>query len=113
MIPIPLDFLEFDEFLQNDPFTKGLLEKLSTNPIGFLPNSLVNGKLFYNDRFVIPSHGLLRIKPFKEAHSSLSSGHWGSLKTLKCLAATVYWPNVKKEEGCEGFCAALWNLSVD
>lgn len=97
VIPIPIDFVGFEEALLQDPFTKELVDLLKDNPTASPPYALVDGKLFYNDRLVIPNSGPIRQKLLEESHSSLIGGHGGFLKTLKRLSATAFWPHMKRD----------------
>lgn len=55
--------------------------------------SFSNGLIYYKNRLFVPDTLELRNKVMQDFHSSPSAGHSGIKRTL---AASFYWPNLKK-----------------
>ena len=56
---------------------------------------MVQGTLLYKGHVVIPQGSSLISMHLKEYHGSAIGGHLGVLKTLKRVAASVYWEGMK------------------
>lgn len=96
-MPIHLDYLDIEEALLKDPHTQHIIQTLQNNPSAVTDYSLINNKLFYKERLVVPEHPTLKQKLLAEMHESLSGGHGGYLKTLKRLTLNFYWPRMKHD----------------
>lgn len=57
--------------------------------------SMVQGRLLYKGRQVLPTSSPLIDLVLKEYHDSGVGGHSGVLKTLKRIAASLYWEGMK------------------
>ncbi|VFQ68798.1 unnamed protein product [Cuscuta campestris] len=78
-----------------DPFTATIIQNLKENTTSRPGYTLVEQRLYFNGRLVIPESSSLRAKLLEEAHNTPCGGHGGFLKTLKRLSNTVYWPRMK------------------
>lgn len=58
--------------------------------------SLVNGKLFYKQKLVIPSSSRHIMLILQECHDSVMGGHAGVLRTLQRVKEMFYWPKMRK-----------------
>ena len=60
--------------------------------------TVVNGRLFYKNRLIIPSDSTQIPLIFQECHDSLmgGGGHAGVLRTLQCVKALFYWSKMRK-----------------
>ena len=96
-IPVNMDFLNLQEALLNDPYTKNIITSIRQDPTTQPEFSLSDNKLFYHNRLVIPDGSSLRKKLLSECHDSLTGGHGGYLKTLKRLSENFFWPKMKSD----------------
>ena len=83
VVPLLMDFLEFDEALLHDPFIAPIIAALKDNSSSKPGYSLVKQRLYYQGRLVIPRSSPIRTKLLEEAHVTPAGGHGGHLKTLK------------------------------
>ena len=59
--------------------------------------SFVDGLVFYKRRIFVSSRSEARTPILTEYHASPSAGHPGFERTLRRVAGSVYWPNMRKE----------------
>nr|GEW36497.1 retrotransposon Gag domain, retroviral aspartyl protease [Tanacetum cinerariifolium] len=91
-IPVYMDFLNLQDALLIDLYTKNIITSIRQDPTTHPEFSLSDNKLFYQNRLVIPDDSSLRKKILSECHDSLTGGHGGYLKTLKRLSENFFWP---------------------
>ena len=96
-LPVNIDFLNLQEALLKDPYTKDILNSIRQDPTNHPGFYFSGNKLFYQNRLVIPRDIALRKKIVSECHDSLTGGHGGYLKTLKRLTANFFWPQMKSD----------------
>ncbi|KAF7823969.1 putative mitochondrial protein [Senna tora] len=86
-IPFSLDFSDLQDELEKDAYTSKLISNVKQNPEAVTDFNLVQGKLYYKNRLVIPPTSSLRQTLLAEAHESLSGGH-GAHGISDSVAAT-------------------------
>ena len=59
--------------------------------------SLIQGKLLYKNKLVLPSTLVLIPLVLHECHDSPIRGHSGLLKTLKRASTNLYWQGMKRD----------------
>ena len=59
-LPITLDFLDLQQALQIDPYTREIMQSITTNPTSHPDFQLVDQKLYYKNRLVIPANEPMR-----------------------------------------------------
>nr|XP_043616078.1 uncharacterized protein LOC122587997 [Erigeron canadensis] len=59
--------------------------------------TILDNRLFYKNRLVLPRTSGWIPRLFNEFHSGVISGHAGALKTYKRMAAELYWIGMKKD----------------
>ena len=93
-VPRVLQLEDLPKEISMDPKLSLIQQALSqSQPAGY---SLIQGRLFYKNRLVLPSSSTLIPLLLHECHDSPIGGHLGVLKTLKRAAASVYWQGMKK-----------------
>lgn len=58
--------------------------------------TLVNGKLFYKQKLVIPATSQQIPLILQESHDTVMGGHAGILRTLQRVKSMFYWPKMRK-----------------
>ncbi|XP_054778086.1 uncharacterized protein LOC129286074 [Prosopis cineraria] len=91
--------------------TKAIVDALQINPQSHPHHSLVEGILYFKGRLVIPNDTQLRAKFLEEAHTTLTGGHGGFLKTLKRLGLSVHWRGLPKFRGFDVILVVVDRLS--
>ena len=76
---------------------KSIYSDLLTDPASHLGFSILQGRLFYKTRLVIPSSSSFISAIMQEGHSGPIEGHSGILKTLKRIATSFYWVGMKTD----------------
>nr|GEU80688.1 retrotransposon Gag domain, retroviral aspartyl protease [Tanacetum cinerariifolium] len=94
-MPVNMDFLNLQDALINDPYTKNTITSIIQDPTSHPEFSLSDNKLFYQNRLVISDDSFLRKKLLSECQDSLTGGHGSYLKTLKRLSENLFWPKMK------------------
>jgi len=95
-VPLPLDFLNLEEALLEDQLTAPIIAALKENSHSKPGYSLVNHRLYYKGRLVIPQSSPLCAKLLEEAHLTPFAGN-NFLKMLKRLSGTIYWSQMKAD----------------
>lgn len=57
--------------------------------------SVVDGRLFYKHRLVVPYTSIYILLILQECHDGVFAGHSGVLKTLKRIQAVFYWKKMR------------------
>ncbi|KAD2805340.1 hypothetical protein E3N88_38717 [Mikania micrantha] len=83
--------------LQEDAYTRTILQKLSHDPSSVPNFSLVNSLLLYKGRVVIPDVPAIRQSILHEGHNSPIAGHGGFLKTYRRISLQFFWPFLKQD----------------
>lgn len=96
-LPHSMNFANWSDALDCDPFTKGIIQDLQLQPTSHPDFHLVDQKLYFKERLVVPDDTALRQKLLFESHDTSMAGHGGYLKTLKCLSAHFFWPRMKSD----------------
>ena len=90
-LPYQVDLQQLDSQIQQDPHLKSIFYDLLTYPASHPSFSILQGRLFYKNRLVIPSSFSFIFAIIQEGHFGPIKGHSGILKTLKCIATSFYW----------------------
>ncbi|CAA7021634.1 unnamed protein product [Microthlaspi erraticum] len=85
-------FQEVDESEEIQEIIRKLVARETVKP-GY---GVVDGRLFYNRRLVLPENSAYIQLILQEYHDSLLGGHSGILKTLKRIHAHFYWRKMRK-----------------
>nr|GMD22334.1 Transposon Ty3-G Gag-Pol polyprotein [Ipomoea batatas] len=73
-LPFSIDWVELDTAVSRDISLQAICECLRKDPISFPDYQLVNGRLFYKGRIVIPATTPWIPKLLEEFHSTLTGG---------------------------------------
>lgn len=91
-MPIQLDFSDWTETIEADPYTKQIRDQLSYD-LSIHPDfSLSANHIYYKSRLVIPDYLKLKAKFLADSHDSPTGGKRGYSKTLKRVSANFFWP---------------------
>lgn len=85
-------YAEMDRSVQ----IQGLIAKISRGETAKIGYAVIQGRLYYKGRLVLPSDSLYIKLILKEYHDRLLGGHSGILKTLKRICDVLYWRNMRK-----------------
>lgn len=83
-----------------------ILTDLAEDPNSHPHYQLIQNKLFFHGKLVIPTTSSLIPILLKEFHSTVVGGHSGAYRTYRRLAGNVYWKGMMKTvqnfvKGCE------------
>lgn len=84
-----------DDEVQNDGKLKVIVQDLLTKAKEHAGYKLKQGRLYYNNRIVVPRNSPRIDGILKEFHDSVTGGHSGALRTYKRIANVVYWEGMK------------------
>ncbi|KAH0746266.1 hypothetical protein KY285_007923 [Solanum tuberosum] len=96
-IPVPMDFSNWQNALQADTYTREIIQAIHHDPSLQLDFHLVDQKLYFKERLVVPDQSSIRQKLLSESHDTPTAGHGGYLKTLKRLSSNFFWPRMKHD----------------
>nr|GEU76829.1 retrotransposon-related protein [Tanacetum cinerariifolium] len=82
--------------LKDDPQLQKIVQEVTNDPQSRPGFSLVNGKLYHKERFVIPATSPWIPQLLEEFHSSPNGGHSGFYRTYRRLASRIYWLGMTK-----------------
>ena len=85
---------ELEHEATNDSYLQQLRQNVQDNDEAFSGYSCI-GKLFFNEKLVIPHTSLHIPALFQEFHDSPVGGHSGFLWTFKRVAVVVYWKGMR------------------
>jgi hypothetical protein len=68
-----------------------------------------DGRLYYQDRLVVPDHDELKLKILQHVHDSPVGGHLGRFKTLDLIRREYYWPGIR--ESVKRYCNSCHTCS--
>lgn len=88
---------QLEQEIASDKVLRTLREELSTGTREHPGYSLIEGRLYYKERCVIPATSKFRRALLKEYHDSMVGGHVGELKTYLRMVVDWYWPGMRKE----------------
>lgn len=88
--------LPIGKALQPDTYTSDII-KPSAKTFLTTDFHLVDQKLYFKGRLVVPDQSSLRQKFHPESHNTPSVRHVGYLKTLKHLSSNFYWARMKHD----------------
>lgn len=81
----------------SDPFIMKIKEDIMSNQKNHVGFSVVDGRLLYKGRTVIPRSASMIPILLKEYHDSVVGGHSGDLKTYLRVATDWFWPGMRKD----------------
>ena len=96
-VPHPLQLQDLDKEIALDPILSQIQDALSRGHQTKPGYSLVQGKLYYRKKLVLPAASTLIPLVLHECHDSPSGGHLGVLKTLKQASASLHWTRMKQD----------------
>lgn len=89
-IPVPIDFSNWQDALQENTYTREITQSIHQDPSLQPDFHLVDQKLYFKERLVVPDQSSLRQKLLSESHDTPAAGHRGYLKTLKRLSSNFF-----------------------
>ncbi|CAH9140159.1 unnamed protein product [Cuscuta epithymum] len=95
-LPVWADWSELESAISRDAYLHSIYEQLQRDPASSPPFQLINGRLFYKGRIVLPANSPWISKLLEEFHSTPMGGHSGAYRTYRRLAANVYWKGMMK-----------------
>lgn len=95
-IPVWLDWEALESAVTADNNLKKIVEQLRHDPTSVSLYSLVNNRLFYRNRIVIPANSSWIPTLLEEFHSTPIGGHSGAYRTYRRLASSIYWKGMMK-----------------
>lgn len=88
---------KLEEEIKKDGALQSLREGVLNSDKDHSRYSIINNKLCYKGRCVIPSNSIFKTALLKEYHDSVSGGHKGELKTYLRLAVDWFWAGMRKD----------------
>ena len=95
-VPVTLQLQDLYREIEENGEIQGISNKLQTGQTVKNGFSLVNGRLFYKQKLVIPTSSVHIPLILQECHDTLMGGHAGVLRTLQRVKALFYWPKMRK-----------------
>ena len=95
-LPSSLQAQDIYEELDKSEKIQGLIAKVCHGESVKKGYTVIQGRLYYKGRLVLPSDSVFIPLLLKEYHDSLLGGHSGILKTMKRIRAVFYWQNMRK-----------------
>lgn len=92
-----VDWTELQAEVQRDSILQRIIQELQTNDKKHVNFSIIEGRLLYKGRYVIPRTSKFVQLLLKEYHDSPVGGHSGELKTYLRLAADWHWYGMRKD----------------
>ncbi|GJT99430.1 ty3-gypsy retrotransposon protein [Tanacetum coccineum] len=84
-------------YYQSNPEGKSFFEQLEHQSPLNSPHTIHNGLVYNQGRLFIPNIPQLRFLILQEFHNSTLGGHAGIEATIRRLASSFYWPDLKKD----------------
>lgn len=95
-VPSTLQLQDLYKEIDTDAEIQGTLSQVLQDNSPRPGYTVMNGRLFFKHRLVIPSSSLTIPVILKEYHDAVFGGHSGVLKTLRRIQTVFYWQNMKK-----------------
>ena len=95
-VPVTLQLQDLYREIEENGEIQGISNKLQTGQTVKNGFSLVNGRLFYKQKLVIPTSSVHIPLILQECHDTVMGGHAGVLRTLQRVKALFYWPKMRK-----------------
>lgn len=95
--PYSLLLGDLDAQVMGDEKLKAMVDTLKQGGVGPAGYRLVQGRLLYHNRLVVPCSSQLVGTILTELHDSVMGSHSGYLKTLKRVEVCFYWPGMKRD----------------
>lgn len=95
-IPTSLQLQDLYGEIEKDTEIQEVVKRLQSGEHVKSGFSLVNGKLLYKHRLVIPANSAQIPVILAEYHDSVIGGHAGVLRTLQQIKAIFYWSKMRK-----------------
>lgn len=86
--------LPFD--ITHDVSLQQQLQKIQHQPLKYPNYKIVNGKIFFKGRLMIPPTSSCIPRLLEEFHSISQGGHSGAMHTYKQIAANLHWQGMMK-----------------
>ncbi|KAL1199503.1 hypothetical protein V5N11_008723 [Cardamine amara subsp. amara] len=96
-IPVWLEWDALEQSVAEDNELKKIIDQLRNNSGNPSPYSLVNNRLLYNNRIVLPAKSPWIPTLLAEFHSTPMGGHSGAYRTYRRLSASLYWKGMMKQ----------------
>lgn len=96
-VPVVIQIQELYKEIDTDVGIQTLLQQSKANPDAAGHYSVVNDKLWYKRRLVIPKTSKFIPLLLHEFHDSLLDGHGGILKTMKKIQDCFHWEGMYKD----------------
>ena len=96
-VPHALQLKEVESEVANDTNLRRIIVDLQQGQMTKSGYSLIQGRLFYKYKLVLPAKSTLIPLVLHECHDSPIGGHSGVLKTLKRALASLYWEGMKRD----------------
>lgn len=96
-VPVVIQIQELYKEIDTDVGIQTLLQQTKANPDAAGHYSVVNDKLWYKRRLVIPKTSKFIPLLLHEFHDSLLGGHGGILKTMKKIQDCFHWEGMYKD----------------
>ncbi|KFK28310.1 hypothetical protein AALP_AA8G499800 [Arabis alpina] len=90
-VPAAIQLEEINEEVDRNPVSKKIKEEVLLDASTHSGYSVVQGRLLYNGKLVLPKESYLIKVLLHEFHNSRMGGHGGVLKTQRHLGALFYW----------------------
>ncbi|CAA7021556.1 unnamed protein product [Microthlaspi erraticum] len=95
-IPTSLQIHDLFKEVDESEEIQKIIRKLAAGETVKPGYGVVDGRLFYNRRLVLPQNSAYIQLILQEYHDSLLGGHSGILKTMKRIQANFYWRKMRK-----------------
>ena len=95
-VPVTLQLQDLYREVEENEEIQLISNRLQTGQTVKNGFSLINGRLFYKQKLVIPSTSNQIPLIMQECHDTVMGGHAGVLRTLQRVKAMFYWPKMRK-----------------
>lgn len=96
-IPMPMDFCNWQNALQEDTYTRDIIQVFHHDPSLQQDFHLMDQKFYFKERLVTPNQSSIRQKNLSESNDTPSVEDGGYLKILKCLSSNFSSPRMKHD----------------
>jgi hypothetical protein len=88
-----------DEEYPTDEFLQEIIELIRTgtrksNKISLSECEVIDNRLFFRGRLMIPENDELKVKILRETHDAPAAGHPGRARTLELIQRNYHWPQM-------------------
>ncbi|KAL4588404.1 hypothetical protein LXL04_001290 [Taraxacum kok-saghyz] len=80
----------------SDAHIQKMIKNLNSDPFSYPKYTLIDNRLYYKHKLVIPASSPWVTRLLTEFHCSPSGGHYGFYRTYKRLSANIYWFGMTK-----------------